>query len=88
MLAARTNILGTARYKMEGDLLSKLLDIGSILKITDLSNALFIPGEMEYNAQKAVHSGTWLQIIGLPVTVTPDPGSLEYTGYDPTVSIL
>ncbi len=50
-------------HKLRGTIHSKVMDFNTVIKEGNLSNKIFIPGQMTYNPLKGTWKGEWLEIV-------------------------
>ena len=50
-------------YRLRGTIHSKVMDFNTVLKEGNLSDKIFIPGQMSYNPKKGQWTGEWLEIV-------------------------
>lgn len=50
-------------HKLRGSIHSKVMDFNTVLKEDNLSNKIFIPGQMTYNPLRGLWTGEWLEVV-------------------------
>ena len=50
-------------HKLRGTIHSKVMDFNTVIKEGNLSNKIFIPGQMTYNPLRGTWKGEWLEIV-------------------------
>ena len=50
-------------FKLRGTIHSKVMDFNTVIKEGNLSNKIFIPGQMTYNPLRGTWKGEWLEIV-------------------------
>jgi len=50
-------------YKLRGTIHSKVMDFNTVIKESNLSNKIFIPGQMAYYPKSGLWRGEWLEVV-------------------------